>query len=919
MLHISKPSASSFLGRDAELSEMAPLLEGARLVTLTGPPGIGKSRLAFATAAELAERYPDGVYRVELAPLSDTTLIPRAVAAVLGLSEAPGQKLQDTLVARLSRQRALLVLDNCEHLLPGCAKLVAALLAHCPSVSVLATSREPLQVSGETVWHVPPLGVPAPSEPGLHDVERYAAVRLFVERAQSVQPGFSLNPYVAPAVAEICRRLDGIPLAIELAAARVETLTPAEIARRLDDRFGLLTNGSPSALPHHQTLLGALDWSHELLSGTERALLRRLSVFVGGFDLEAAEAVCPGAGPKIAEVSKLLGRLAAKSLVAPDAGSSPVVRYRLLETVRAYAGERLEEAGEAAALRAAHARYYLALAERAEPELTGLDQRRWLGRLESERGNLRSAFDWSLGHGESEWALRLAGSLVLFWRVRCHYSDGRELIEAAIAAGDGGPPALRAKALWGAGFLAVMMGDLERAVPALEQSLAGFRELGDLQGHARALLVLGNALQGFEDPTALPVLEQSASLARAAGDRWCLAHALGVTGFERAARDDLAAATELFEECLEVARAAQDEQSVRMGLIGLGSVAVRGGDYRSGESLLAEALAVSDGLGESYSQAMALHHLGLLAFGRGDYQAARHLSERALALFREGSPPAALLLPLCLLADVARAEDNLARARRLLGEALGIAPSLAVTQGMGGLAVDDGDLGAARDLLEETLVRARSVGARESAAEALFALAELTRSEGDADRAAPLYEEALGLYRAIGNGPRLVSALEAVAGLALAAGSPEHSARLLGAAQALRDARGYCRPPWESARYGEDLAHVRTALGPEALAAAEAKGERLSLAAAGAQASKLVKQRASPAGGLASLTRTERQVAVLAAEGLTNPEIAERLFIAMGTVKAHLSHIFQKLGVLGRTQLAREVWRLEHESPKIEE
>ncbi|MCA1698353.1 MAG: AfsR/SARP family transcriptional regulator, partial [Actinobacteria bacterium] len=426
----------SFLGREEQLSELVGLLEEARLITLTGAPGIGKSRLGVELAGAVRERFGAGG-RVELAPVARPVGVARALAAALKVDELAGERLTDTIITRLSKSRLLLVLDNCEHLLGACAKLIEALLAGCPQLRILATSREALGLPQELVWQVPPLSVPGPIESDEPErLEAYPAVALFVERAAAVQPGFSLNPYVASAVAEITRRLDGIPLAIEFAAARVESLTPEEIARHLDDRFALLSKAGGSALAHHQTLQAALDWSHELLSDGERALLRQLSVFAGGFELEAAEAVFVGQEIEAEQVPELLADLTRKSLVVAEAGVSGAGRYRLLETVGAYAGDRLAEAGETARLRAAHAGYYLRLAEQAEPELTGPRQREWLERLEAERANLRSALEWSLSHGESEQALRLAGALTLFWRVRCHFSEGRELLDAAVSAAE---------------------------------------------------------------------------------------------------------------------------------------------------------------------------------------------------------------------------------------------------------------------------------------------------------------------------------------------------------------------------------------------------------------------------------------------------------------------------------------------------
>ncbi|HTN23491.1 MAG TPA: tetratricopeptide repeat protein, partial [Solirubrobacteraceae bacterium] len=698
--HNIPPAVSSFLGRAAELGELAQLLAGTRLVTLTGAPGIGKSRLATELARGLAAGYGDGARLVELAPASEDAHVAAAIAAALSIAEVSGEDLTATLLARAESRHLLLVLDNCEHLVEASARLVAALLARCPGLSVLATSREPLRVPGETVWQVPALPVP---DGRALPLDEYDAVRLFVERARALEPGFELTSFVAAAVAQICRRLDGMPLAIELAAGRVGSLTPAEIARRLDDRFGLLTTGRPGVSGRRQTLEAALDWSYTALSSSERTLLRRLAVFAGGFSAEAAEAVCAGDGLPRGRSADLIARLAMKSLVSEIDGSMPA-RYRLLETVRAYAAERLDEAGEAGALREAHAGYYLALAERAEPELTGADQERWLDRLESERQNLRTALEWSLSYARRESSLRLAGSLVLFWRVRGHFSEGRRLLMAALSAADGSAPALEAKVLWGAGFLAHMAGDSDAAVPLLEHSWSRFSELGDRSGCARALLLLGNCWQQHDGPRALALLQESASLARRAGDSWCLAHALGIAGFGHAYRDDLATARPLFEECLAVARKAGDKQSRRLGVLGLGSVAVYEGDYEAAVPLLEEAVALAEELGEDYTKVAALQYLGQVAIGRGDVGRARELLDGALGLARAAGL-GDLVLPLVARAHVARAEGDPQGARRLLHEALALSRAGAASpgpalRGLAALDAEQGDAPGARRLFE---------------------------------------------------------------------------------------------------------------------------------------------------------------------------------------------------------------------------
>ncbi|MCA1678255.1 MAG: tetratricopeptide repeat protein, partial [Actinobacteria bacterium] len=625
------------------------------------------------------------------------------------------------------------------------------------------------------------------------------------------------------------------------------------------------------------------------------------------------------------DVLHLLARLVSKSLIVlivSETSKSSPAQYRLLETVRAYAGEHLEATGEAAARRAVHARFYLNLAEEAEPYLTGPSQKRWLERLEAESANFHYAVEWSLGHGETEQALRLAGALVLYWRVRCHFSEGRDMLEAAVAASEGAAPGLRAKALWGVGFLSAMTGALHGAIPALEESLSLARDLGDTKGCGRALLLLGNCAQARSDPRAQSLLEESATLAREAGDRWCLAHALAMAGFDYNSRSDLAAARPLFEESLLVAREAEDKQGLRFGLMGLGSVAYREGDFWSAESLLEEVVSLTWELGEDYIRAMALECLGQLTMARGDYGRAAEIFDEALALIRDVGQPLALPNLLAARARAAHANGDRSHARVLLEDALALARTgkgspIPALRAMGHLAADEGDVSTAEQLLDEALKLARMHGDKAGIAQALQGLGRLARARGDSKRAAVLHDEALELWREIGSAPGTVASIEAIGGLRADDGRHRHAARLLGAAKALRDENGYARLPWESARYEADVALIRQGLTVKELQTTFAEGAALPLAEAIRQASNGRGPRERSPTGWPSLTDRERQLAALVAEGLTNPQIADRLFVSLGTVKFHLSRIFRKLGVTGRSELVREVWRRGGDPPSM--
>jgi non-specific serine/threonine protein kinase len=501
---------TTFVGRQVERSEVRRLLNGARLLTLTGPGGVGKTRLALEVAAGLAATCPEGVHLVELAALADGTLVPQAVASALGVHEVPGRPLRDTLAAALGARRLLLILDNCEHLVAACAELADRLLRECPALHILATSREPLGVPGETTWPVPPLPVPDPCVAlGTDEIAASEAVRLFVDRARLAQPSFALRDRNAQVVAEICRRLDGIPLAIELAAARLRSLGIVEIAERLDDRFRFLTTDLRTIVPRQQTLRATVDWSYELLDEPERRMLRALAVFAGGFTLDAAESVCDrgasgewrGTGgtclpsPLAPHPSPLdaLGRLVDRSLVLADSQQGRA-RYRLLETIRQYGLERLRERGEEPALRARHCDWFLALAERAGPALRGPEQAAWVERLELEHDNLRAALKWAVEAGDAERGLRLAGALWRFWSYRGYLIEGRRWLDAVLAltSTQTAPSVVLAEVLFAAGRLTHQQGEYADAHRRFQAALSTSEQSGHAAGIVGALTQLGH-------------------------------------------------------------------------------------------------------------------------------------------------------------------------------------------------------------------------------------------------------------------------------------------------------------------------------------------------------------------------------------------------------------------------------------------
>ena len=622
---------TSFVGRDRELVGLKRALAMTRLLTLTGAGGCGKTRLALEAAGELVGAYPDGVWLVELAEFSDPALVVQRVAETLGVREQPGRPLAATLADSLRTKDLLLVLDNCEHLIEASAHLADALLGGCTGLRILATSREALNVPGEVVWRVRPLPVPRPeASPTVEELSTCESVRLFLDRARSRLPDFGLTPHNARAVATICRELDGIPLAIELSTARMGALAVEQVAERLEDSLGLLTGGNRTAEPRQRTLRATLDWSHDLLSGPERTLFGRLSVFAGGFTLEAAEAV--GAGGDIGDggVLDLLSRLVDKSLVLAGGGAGPS-RYTMLEPVRQYGEERLAAGGEADEVRCRHASWFFGLAQEVEPWLRGARQEVWLERLESEYGNLRAALSWALERGEVDLGLWFGGALAEFWYMGGNLGEARRWLETALQnSGDTPPTPARTKALLRAGWIAWEQGDYEGS----------------------------SALSG-----------EALALAREAGDEACACAALSSLGWVALLRRDLGRASALADEALTLGRALDDAGGIARALLVLGLAAVVRRDPERAAALHEESLALSRETGDSLATALSLGMGALAALLQGDQGQAEKLCEEG---FRQAPQPGVTNVTAFLVqasAAVASAQGRPARASRLWGAA----------------------------------------------------------------------------------------------------------------------------------------------------------------------------------------------------------------------------------------------------------
>jgi predicted ATPase/class 3 adenylate cyclase len=648
---------NSFIGRERELAEIRQMLASNRLVTLLGMGGIGKSRLSIQLAAEVLDDFPDGVWFVELAALTDPSSVPQAVASVLGVKEEAGRPVVDALTKYVRDLQVLIILDNCEQVVHGCADLAKKLLQAGPRVKVLTSSRSYLQVAGETTYHVPTLSVPEKQVP-LEALAQHEAVRLFIDRAAASMRGFSLTEQNAAAVADICYCLDGIPLAIELAAARVRALSVQTIAARLSDRFRLLVTGDQTVLPRQRTLRALIDWSYDLLTDTERKLFQRLSVFAGGWTLEAAEAVCAEGDLRQDDILDLLTQLVEKSLVVMQIGGE---RYRMLDTVRHYAQEKMAEGGDEVAVRGRHLDFYLALAEKARPELAGPEQGAWLSRLDLERENLLSAHSWGRQvPSTGNLCPRLAHALRPYWINRGLLTLGLQVtLEVLACAGMEKRHEARCRALFGAGQLCFFMGRDAEATTYLAESLAIAREAADAGAVARILQPLGMARLGVGDVvTARAHLEEAVGLASELGNERELAAALNALAMLYRQNGELEKAVPLCERFLALARALGDREYIAIGLLNLAMLSVSRGASKGARSMLLEVMTISKETGSKLVARSVLEVCAGLAAASENWERAAKFfgaaeTQREHTGLRRDSADEAFLNPLITRAKLA--------------------------------------------------------------------------------------------------------------------------------------------------------------------------------------------------------------------------------------------------------------------------
>jgi predicted ATPase/DNA-binding SARP family transcriptional activator len=778
------------IGRTAAVAELRALLHERRLVTLTGPGGVGKTRLALETATQSADAFRDGVWLVELArPAHAGAGTPAdLVMAVLGIRDDSSMDPAELLADALRTSQILLILDNCEHLIDQAAKLTAQLVQAAPELRVLVTSREPLMLAGEVVWAVPPLALPGPAaDPQPAALAQFSAVQLFVTRTGASVPGFRLDEANAQAVAALCRRLDGIPLALELAATRVRTLGVHELLARLDDRFRLLVTGHRDAPARQQTLQAVIDWSWELLTEPERLVLRRLAVAADGCSLHAAEAIC---AEDDLDVPDLVARLVDRSLVAvADGPDGP--RYRLLESVAAYGLQRLHQAGESAQLRLRHRHYYTSLAERAAPHLRGHDQRSWLRRLDAETGNLRGSFDAAIQDNDASAALGMVNALAWHWFLRGRLTEARRALNEALALGHGSTAERATATAWQTGFTALAG---ERGKHALLPSLSGIED-----STMRATLEWFHAFVGsdFGDPSVGEALVGRALASfRALGDQWGIAAALSTRAKLAMVRGDPAATHSDAEQSLTIFRELGDRWGQLQAIEWLGAAAAATGNHTQAGRLQRDALRMAEELGLWPQAADALSWLGRSALQSGDLAQARELLERAMRLAaRQGYQPGQVFAEI----------------------------------GLGLTARREGKLDIAETHLRKVLQTSRLIGSAPDAARtiSLSELGFIAEQRGDPAAARSLHLESFTAARTIGDRQAVAQALTGLAGAQALGGQPDRAAQLLGAADAARRTAGASLPPRSTADINRITAATRRALGEAAFTAGFQHGRRL--------------------------------------------------------------------------------------------
>jgi predicted ATPase/class 3 adenylate cyclase/DNA-binding CsgD family transcriptional regulator len=887
---------TTFVGRSAQMEEIRAILAENRLVTLTGAGGAGKTRLAIEVAGRMTFGFPGGVWYADLAPVIHPEVVSITVARVLGLPDQPGRSITDTLLRCVRDRHMLLVLDNCEHLLEASAALVTDMLAECSRVTIMATSREPLLVPGEVNWGVPSLS--------LAD----EAIELFSDRARRARPGFAVTDENAETVTEICRRLDGMPLAIELAAARVRALSLDEIVGSLHDRFRLLTGGARTSVRRQQTLRASVDWSHALLTEPERVLFRRLAVFMGGFDLDAAQAVAGATEVERFQVLDQLSLLVDKSLVVAES-SVGATRYRLLETVRQYALERLGESGEADDVRGRHRDYYTSVATRLDAPARH-DYEQLIGQAEVQFDNLRAAFAWSYETGSTARALELSSSLQPLWLARGRLVEGLAWLDAALAScnenGSELPSTVRARALADKAVLNSWV-DVSVSLNQAQEALAIARDADDPGLLTRALTACG-CITAHEPDVARPYFDEAIKMARSLGDSWRLSLILSRQTYGAFMAGDLLAVEPIANEGRELADAIGDRFNSRQCRWVLINTQCLRGDLVAASAQMPEFITDATAAHDVLSIAIGHMNAMMLRAWQGDVDGARVAGRLCLeacaelgGVFDMGAY--AMLSSVYLAAgDTAEAWEAIQQAQTAR---INPPAELANMVLFGQAALACGELSAARRWLDVAVSAMKGWWL----ASALAMRARVHAADGNLGQAESDAYEALAIAAKVDGQSSVPDILECLAELARHADSLREAARLYGSAKAARRRMGMVRFKAFDPEYEACIAALRSTMGGNDFGGAWAEGAALSTEESIAYALRGRGERKRPSSGWESLTPTELDVVRLVRDGLQNKDIATRLFVSPRTVQSHLRHVYNKLGLTSRVQLAQEAAR----------
>jgi predicted ATPase/class 3 adenylate cyclase/DNA-binding CsgD family transcriptional regulator len=895
---------TSFVGRESEVVEVLALLDDARLLTLAGAGGCGKSRLGLQVAAEWVGGGQEA-WLVELAALNDPSSIGAFVAAAMGIKEEGARTPIDLIVDHFAERPAMLLLDNCEHLVDGVAELVVALLTRAPSLTVTTTSREPIGVPGETVYRVPSLAVPE-RDVDAGTAETFDAVRLFVERARLARPGFALDDESTAPVIEICRRLDGIPLAIELAAARVRMMPPVALAAALDDRFKLLGGGGRTVLGRQQTLRASVDWSYALLTTAEKSVLQRLSVFTGSFSLCAAEQVAAAGDIDAFEIMEMVASLVDRSLVQADPHVIEA-RYSLLETIRQYAFERLLDTDETIPTRDRHLGSMEELCARAAPGLDGPELQDWIERLSLDDRNLTTAFDWATDRGAAESMWSMCGALTFYWVSTGRFSEARRWFDQCVAHPEA-PTELQLPARWGAAYLALYSGLFERGVELAEECLELARGVGDARYSARSLHTIGTSTMFLDATSCRELLTEAVELAQSVDDDWCLADSMQIIAFSHLIVDELDLTIEWLDRCSSIARRLDNAQLLAWDEGGRGHVAARRGDLAGGRALLVAGARQAERTGDPNITGALLAYRTVLESLQGHADewvevVGQQLEHCAKVGAGQGVVflYLARLLALARLGEYATAEELVQGWSELVVESVpAIAPVLRAEEAV--VAAGFGAAEVARARATDALERSPD-GAAAARCETLLGWLDL--QSGEVTRAESHAHAALLVAAARSLAEELVDVVGLLGHLAAANQDPEAAARYWGCADGLEQGFAFVHGATALGQWLTGArAPVEEALGADGYAAAYEAGTRLAIDDVVELARRTRGKRGRPASGWDSLTPTEARVVELAASGLTNAKIGEQLFISAGTVKTHLAHAYTKLGVANRTELA---------------